>query len=535
MPYDTTSARTVLDMISEQASLRPDAVAVRHGGVELSYGALWERSAALAAELVSQDAGCEQLVGLSAPRSADLIIGFVGILMSGSACLPLDPAWPTRRLRFMLDDADVRLVVGDPPALASLPLDGRTGIVIGAHRPAGPNLAAAPRAKAGRLCYVIYTSGSTGQPKGVMHEHGFLASVVSWQCADSGCRPGEATAQFAPISFDVTFQEVFSALASGGTLVCVDDAVKAEPARLWRLLSEANIARLFLPFAALETLALFSDDDAPSGLREVITAGEQLKCTAAIRAMFARLPGCRLTNHYGPTETHVITCHHLEGNPKHWPELPPIGIAVREGRLAVLDESGRPVPPGEPGQLWVGGPPVSRGYWRRPDLTAERFVTRGGTRWYATGDLVRTGDAGCPGEPEYEYLGRQDDQVKVRGTRVEPAEVELALLAHPGVRAAAVVPVGASASTRILVAFVVGAGEFDVDRPGEGGPGEDGSDGLETLREHVTARLPASMVPTRFERVAQLPLTPTGKVDRGVLRSCLGRADVLTRATITQA
>lgn len=519
MPYDTVSARTVLDMISEQARLRPGVAAVRHNRTVLSYGDLWERSAALAAELVSHDAGYEQLVGLSARRSAGLIVGFLGILMSGSACLPLDPAWPIRRLRFMLEDTGAQLVVGDEPALACLPLDGLTGIVIDAGRPAAPNLAAVVRAEADRLCYVIYTSGSTGQPKGVMHEHGFLASVVRWQCADSGCRPCEATAQFAPISFDVTFQEVFSTLASGGTLVCVDDAVKAEPARLWRLLSEANIARLHVPFAALETLALFGGGTVPPGLREVISAGEQLKCTAAIRAMFTRLPGCRLTNHYGPTETHVITCHHLDGDPESWPELPPIGIAVRQGRLAVLDEQDRPVTPGEPGQLWVGGPPVSRGYWRRPDLTAERFCTRDGTRWYATGDLVRISDPDRPGGPEYEYLGRQDDQIKVRGTRVETAEVELALLAHPAVRAAAVVPFGASASTKILVAFVVGMGE----------------DGLDTLRDHVAARLPDGMVPTRFERVAGLPLTPTGKVDRGALRSCLGNEGLLARTTITQA
>jgi amino acid adenylation domain-containing protein len=519
VPSDTTPHHTVLDLISEQARSRPGAAAVRHDGTVLSYGDLWERSAALAAELVSLDATHERLVGLSARRSADLIIGFVGILMSGSACLPLDPAWPIRRLRFMLADADARLVVGDAPALASLPLDGRAGIVIDAGRPAAPDLAAAPLARADRLCYVIYTSGSTGQPKGVMHDHGFLASVVRFQCADSGCRPGEVTAQFAPISFDVTFQEVFSTLASGGTLICVDDAVKAEPARLWRLLSEANIARLFLPFAALETLALFCGSDIPGGLREVISAGEQLKCTAAIRAMFARLPGCRLTNHYGPTETHVITCHHLDGDPRGWPELPPIGVGVRAARLLVLDEDARPVLPGEPGQLWVGGPPVSRGYWRRPDLTAERFVVREGTRWYATGDLVRTGGT------EFEYLGRQDDQVKVRGTRVEPAEVELALLAHPAVHAAAVVPVGASASTKILVAFVVSSQD----------DGLDGLGGLERLRAHVAARLPDGMVPTRFERVARLPLTPTGKVDRGVLRSCLGSAGVLAHTTIAQA
>jgi amino acid adenylation domain-containing protein len=516
-PYKATDRRitpsggTALDWIGEQVRLRPAAVAVRHNGRNLIYRDMWAKAGVLAADLIGRDLAPGSVVALSAARSAGLTVGFLGILMSGSACLPLDPAWPHSRLEFMLDDADVPAVVGDAPALASLHLAGRAAVELGGAGPIPSGPCAPPyRARPDDLCYLIYTSGSTGQPKGVMQEHRHVASITRWQCADSLAGPGDVTAQFAPISFDVSVQEIFPTLAVGGTLVCLNEADRADPSRLWDVLREERIARLYLPFAALETLALFSGAASPPAhLREVITAGEQLKCSDPIREMFSWLPHCRLTNHYGPTETHVVTRHHLGGDPASWPMLPPIGSPVRGARLAVLDEAGRPVPDGEQGQLWVGGPPVARGYWRRPELTAERFAVRDGARWYLTGDLVRV--AGT----ELEFLGRIDDQVKVRGIRIEPAEVEIALMTHPAVRAAAVVAVGPSASSKVLVAFVEAANEAP----------------LAGLREYLGARLPDSMVPTRFERLSRIPRTPSGKADRRALQASIGGAGNLKRST----
>ncbi len=500
----TAAAPTVLDLIREQVGLRPDAVAVRHREKSLSYQGMWDRAVAVATELQRRDhAGAT--VALAAARSAEAIAGLIGILLSGSACLPLDTSWPPLRLEFMLDDAAAAAVVGDASVLASLPLADRTAIPLAAvGSGAGGPAAAPPAVGPGDLCYVIYTSGSTGQPKGVMQEHGCLANLVRWLRADSVCGPGSATAQFAPISFDVSFEEIFCTLASGGTLVCLSEADRADAQGLWEFLRREQIARLFLPFVALETLALFGQTaEVPDALREVINAGEQLKSSAPIRAMFARIPGCRLINHYGPTETHLATAYRLGADPADWPALPPIGAAIAGIQLAVLDEDRKPVPRGVPGQLWIGGPSVARGYWRRPELTAERFVREGDTRWYATGDLVREGEDG------FDYLGRIDDQIKVRGMRIEPGEVEAALMSHPAIRAAAVVAFGASASTKMLVAFVV----TEEDRVTAA-----------ALSGYLAQRIPPMMVPTRFERVSRLPLTPSGKVDRRALRAGLAGA-----------
>jgi amino acid adenylation domain-containing protein len=402
----------------------------------------------------------------------------------------------------MLEDAGVQTVVCDDAGLSRLPLAGRVAEPVRAPGPRTGRQPALPAVSPGDLCYLLYTSGSTGKPKGVMQEHECVVNMVRWQCGDSVCGPGSATAQFSPISFDLAFQEILCTLAAGGTLVCLEDSDRTDAVKLWEIIRDEKIARLFLPYAALEALALFGRQAvAPADLREVISAGEQLKCTRQIRALFSRLPGCRLVNQYGPTETHVATCYHLDANPESWPVVPPIGHAISGTRLAVLDDDRRPVPPGEAGQLWIGGPSVARGYWRRPELTAERFVSREGTRWYASGDLVRA--AG----PELEYLGRMDDQIKVRGTRIEPAEVEAAMMSHPAVGSAAVVAVGSSASTKVLVAFVASA---------------DGGADLAELRDYLADRLAPPMVPTRFEHITELPVTPTGKVDRLALRAIAG-------------
>lgn len=506
----TAGTGTVLELVRAQAARYPEAPAVRHRAQAVSYRELWDRATALAARLVQRQAGPGQLVGLAADRSPDLVIGLLGILLSGSACVPVDLAWPAARLSYMLDDAGVRTMVGDAKAIASLPLAGRVAEPVRAASPEPSWPATLPAVSRDDLCYVLYTSGSTGAPKGVMQEHACLTTVVEWQCSDSACGPGSVTAQYAPISFDVSFQEIFSTLASGGTLVCLEESERADAARLWEVIRSERIARMFLPYAALETLALFGRLAAwPADLREIMSVGEQLKCTPQIRALFARLPGCRLINQYGPTETHVATCYHLGENPDDWPVLPPIGQAIAGTQLAVLDQDAEPVPAGEAGELWIGGSSVARGYRGRPELTAERFINRGGTRWYASGDLVRLNGA------ELEYLGRMDDQVKVLGIRVEPGEVEAALMSHPAIASAAVVAAGSSASTKVLVAFLVTAnGEADV----------------QEIRDYLGARLPAPMVPTRFERITRLPVTPTGKIDRLALQA-LARKRAVTQVS----
>jgi amino acid adenylation domain-containing protein len=375
--------------------------------------------------------------------------------------------------------------------------------------------------RADDLAYILYTSGSTGRPKGVAMRHGALAALIRWQIAINtpGNRSGTGrTLQATSPSFDVSFQEIVSTWAAGGCLVLISEEERRDPAALLARLRAERIERLFLPFVGLQQLAEAARGTAlatlPGTLREVVTAGEQLRITPAVAELFARLPGARLHNHYGPSETHVVTSFTLEGDPASWPALPPIGRPIAGARAHVADLDGRPAAVGAPGELLLGGDLLARGYLDRPELTAERFVPdpfatepaqEPGARLYRTGDLARWRPDG-----ELEFLGRIDAQVKIRGHRVEPGEIEAMLEAHPALAAAAVVvqeqrPGDLSGHKR-LVAWVV---------PADGKATEE-IDPRE-LRRHLAERLPDPMVPSVIVSAPSLPLTPSGKVDRRAL------------------
>jgi acyl-coenzyme A synthetase/AMP-(fatty) acid ligase/acyl carrier protein len=332
--------------------------------------------------------------------------------------------------------------------------------------------------------------------------HRPLVNLLAWQDASGRAPAGAVTLQYTSISFDVSFQEIFATWCAGGTLVLVSEEVRTDSSQLARLLEAEGVERLFLPFVALQHLAEASVElgIAPASLSEVITAGEQLRVTEPIRRWFAAMPGCVLVNQYGPSETHVVSARVLEGEPGGWPLLPSIGAPVANTRLYVLDPRLEPAPVGVPGELLLGGDAVARGYLARPGLTAERFVpdpfsTEGGARLYRTGDRARWLAGG-----EVEYLGRTDEQVKVRGFRIEPGEVEAVLSQHPEVREAVVVVREVAPGDRRLVAYVVAE---------EVGPAE--------LRAHLKGRLPEYMVPGAVVVLEALPLTPSGKVARRAL------------------
>src|SRR5205085_3030286 len=260
------------------------------------------------------------------------------------------------------------------------------------------------------LAYVIYTSGSTGKPKGVAMRHGPLTNLIPWQNQDSTPRRGARTLQFTSLSFDVSFQEIFATLCSGGTLILPSDDIRRDMERLLQYISDTDVDRLFLPFVALQQLAeLFAGN--PSlhlKLREVITAGEQLHITPPIINLFNHLDDCRLYNQYGPTEAHVVTELILSGAPENWPPLPFIGCPIANIRVYILDDNLCPVPTGVPGELYIGGVGLARGYLNRPELTAERFIPDGfssepGMRLYKTGDRARHRPRG-----NIEFLGRAD-------------------------------------------------------------------------------------------------------------------------------
>ncbi|HYK42874.1 MAG TPA: amino acid adenylation domain-containing protein, partial [Thermoanaerobaculia bacterium] len=505
---ELSSEANVARLFERQARRSPDAVAVMFGADRLSYTELDERSNRLARVLRRRGVAPGILAGVSLERSIHAPIAVLAILKAGGAYVALDPAYPRERIAFMLEDSNAPIVLTDRATAANLPvvpartlaLDSAPVLESMAAEDRGPLEGGADRED---LAYVLYTSGSTGRPKGVAMPHRALLNLIEWQIHEAR-NAAAKTLQFASLNFDVSFQEMFSTWCAGGILQLVSEELRRNPAALWRHIREESIERLFLPFIALQQLAEAAEDvhgEAPL-LRDVITAGEQLQITPQIRRFF-ETPGRLLHNHYGPSETHVVTAFTLEGPASQWPALPPIGRPIRNARVYLLDPERQPVASGSPGEIYIGGEGVAVGYWKRPELTAERFVPDS----FQQGDhsrLYRTGDLGrCDADGQIEFLGRLDDQAKIRGFRVEPGEVSAALAQHPAVAESVVVVREDQHRDKILAAYVV----F---RPGQTARSPE-------LRSFLKSKLPEYMVPSFFVSLPSLPLTPSGKVDRRAL------------------
>jgi amino acid adenylation domain-containing protein len=501
-----SEAGGVHELFVEQARRTPEAVAVASETEELSYAELLRRSKGLAARLRARGVGPDVIVGLSLERSADMVVAVLGTMMAGGACLPVDPAWPAERRAFMLDDSGARVMLTQTRLRPNVPLADDRVLCVDApvapaddHDRAGPCPPTSPE----NLAYVIYTSGSTGRPKGVGMPHRSLLNLVEWH--QSAPWTSSRTLQFASLSFDVGFQEIFSTLRAGGTLVLVPERVRFDAAGLGVLVDRWAVERAHLPNVVLQRLAeeLAKREGTLLTLREIMVGGEQLRVTPAIAALFRRLPRCRLDNHYGPTETHVITSHPLDPDPGAWPALPPIGRPIANTALYILDRRLQPVPVGIAGELYVGGDCLARGYLNGPDATAEKFVPDPfgrdpGGRLYRTGDVVRWATDGTA-----EFVGRIDEQVKIRGVRIEPGEIEVLIGRHPAVGDAAVVVREDTRGERRLVAFYVPSQGRSVD------PKE--------LRTYLRDSLPEAMLPSQCVPLAAFPRTPSGKVDRRAL------------------
>jgi len=491
------AVRPLADWLRIAAERSPGAVALETPDVTLSYEQLKAAVDALAAQMADAGLVPGDRLGIAATRSADTIVAILAALESGVGYVPLDLAYPPERLRAMIADAQPRAVVGELAALAEL-----RRVVGDLPTLDKPALASSSlfAADAG-LAYVLFTSGSTGRPKGVAMGLAPLAHLIEFHASHRRLGRAARTLQFAPLSFDVHFQEILSSIACAGTLVMVSESVRRDPALLHRALCEKRIERIFLPYVALQMIADASREKVPEHLREVISAGEQLQITPAIRSMFARLPQAELHNHYGPTESHVVTAHELSGNAADWPDIPPIGVALPHVKLALRDpETGRRTQTDQ-GELLLGGETLANGYLGRPELTAERFLENPEDfpgRWYVTGDLVRRDANGI-----HTYLGRADQQLKVDGFRIEPGEIEVVLMAHSAVKEAVVTAPELPGIGKQLIAYLVlNDGSFD-------------KSGLPTvLRGHLRKSLPEYMIPVRFVILDKLPITPSGKIDR---------------------
>ena len=508
---DFPADRCIHHLFEEQAERTPEAVAVVSAEGPLTYRELDRRADALARHLASLGVGPDARVALCLERGHGTMAALLAILKAGGAYVPLDPGYPSERLAHMLEDSAARVLVTQRSLLDRLPAFGGETVLLddgadtGAVAVAGCSLFPVPCSlSSDNLAYVVFTSGSTGRPKGVAMPHRPLVNLLEWQRRDWRAPGAATTLQFAPVSFDVSFQEIFSCWASGGRVVMIPDELRYDPAGLLETVEREGVERLFMPSVALQHLAEAAEARGlvPSRLREVVTAGEQLRVTEPLRRWLAAV-GAPLHNQYGPSETHVATALALEGDPAGWPLLPAIGAPVANTRCYVLDGALRPAPVGVPGELYLGGVCVARGYLGRPDLTAERFLpdpfaAEPGARVYRTGDRAR-----WLADGSLEFLGRADEQVKLRGFRIEPGEVEAALEAQPGVREAVVVLREDVPGERRLVAYVVA----------EDGAGADAA----ALKAGLAGRLPEYMVPSAFVALEGLPLTPSGKVARRAL------------------
>jgi amino acid adenylation domain-containing protein len=490
--------RTAPEMFEQQVARTPDAPALGDGVRQLTYRQLNERANQLARRLVAAGAGRGRRVGLRMPRSIDTVIAMLAVLKSGAAYVPLDGSMPADRLRMIAEES------GANPVLVAGEDDWtHTDARVISLRDEAAAVAALPAGDlrlpvaVDDIMYIPYTSGSTGAPKGTEVPHrsleGFFRDedYVYWG-------PGAVAVHHSSLSWDGHLLDLYPALLSGGR-VAVFGGEAADPTAVARFAAEQDATVLFLTTAAFNTV-VDVDVAALAGLRHLMTGGERLS-PAHIRRAMAALPGTRLVAAYGPSEctvfatVHVITESDLDRGGI------PIGRPVGDRRINVLDERGDPVPGGEAGELYVGGPGVGMGYLRRPALTAAHFVPdpdgdRPGDRRYRTGDRVRVADDGL-----LEFIGRIDDQVKIRGLRVEPGEVVELIRAYPGVTDAVVVPRGADGRWDELVAYVVAR------------PGLDRA----ALVGRLADWLPAAMVPAAVVMLPGIPLSRTGKVDKRAL------------------
>lgn len=454
------------ELITARANEAPDSVAVTDGTAELTYGELDARANALAAALRERGVNRGTLVALSAERSADLVLGVLGILKAGGAYVPVDPAYPADRIRYLLADSGATVLVTQRHLVDSLARADVEIVTVDGHVEAG-DLGRLPGAGPHDPAYVIYTSGSTGKPKGVMVSHANVTRLYSATDHWFHFGPDDVWSLFHSASFDVSVWELFGALTHGGRLVIVPFTVSRSPEEFLRLLRREHVTVLSQTPLAFRHL-MEAEENAPPGelaLRLVVFGGENLDVTA-LKPWFDRHGDTRprLVNMYGITETTVhVTYREITRADVDWPSAgSPIGRAMPDLSARVLDVYGEPCPIGVRGELHVGGDGVTSGYFHRPELTARRFVEGPHGREYRSGDLVRWLPSG-----ELEYLGRADQQVKIRGHRIELGEVGGVLTEHPAVREAVVLP--DDDGTR-LIAYVIP----DDERPEPGGGGDRG-------------------------------------------------------------
>ncbi|HEV2398902.1 MAG TPA: amino acid adenylation domain-containing protein [Candidatus Sulfotelmatobacter sp.] len=489
----------VQDLVQAQANARPDATAVAANKRRLTYGDLENRANKVASLLQSCGAGPGVIVGICMRRSVAFIVGALGALKAGAAYLPMDPADPAKWLGTLLEESGCHLVLTEAGVEESLPKGNWTTILLdqGGYIASCPaEGAAAPTSTAAELAYVIFTSGSTGRPKGIEITHANLLNLITWHVRTFAVSSADQATIYSSPAFDASVWEIWPYLAAGATVHIVDDSIRTRPDLLRNWMVQTGITIGFLPTPVAEAI-IGLQWPAETSLRFLLTGADTLH----------RYPGpdlpFTLVNNYGPTECTVVATSGVVTPQKNPRELPSLGRAIQNVRAYIVDEHLNQVPDGSCGELLIGGEGVGRGYLNRPELTIKKFVrdpflpSENG-RVYRTGDLVRRLPDG-----QIMFLGRIDEQIKIRGYRVEPGEINAALNRQDGIQASFVAARTGQAGDVRLVAYIVTSPFANVQ--------------ASALRNALSQCLPAHMVPAIFIRVTNLPLTRNGKVDRAAL------------------
>jgi amino acid adenylation domain-containing protein len=498
-PNNISGSLCVPELVAAQASATPDAVAITFGNLSLTYSELEQRSNQLAHHLASLGVGPDVLVGLYLNRSIAMVVGALAILKAGGAYLPLDPSYPTERLAFVMKDAKAEVVLTGDCMAGSLPVQAARLVTVdpegqsAAFQDSSPMLNVVGKEN---LAYVIYTSGSTGQPKGVEITHGSLLNLVAWHQRAFKVSGEDRASQLSSLAFDAVVWEVWPYLTAGASVHLPDGVPPIDPEAVRDWFVSQGITIGFLPTPLAER-AIMLEWPASSRLRIMLTGADTLHHYPPRKLPF------RLVNNYGPTECTVVATSGIVLPQDHQDQLPSIGRPIDNVQIYILDENRQPVPNGAPGEIYIGGVSLARGYRRRLDLTAERFVphpfsSEPGARLYRTGDLGRYLPDG-----EIAFLGRVDEQIKIRGFRIEPAEIVRVLDEHPAVQASVVVARDISPGDKQLAAYFL--------------PAPNAQPTHTELRNFLANQLPEYMVPATFVTLDVLPLNSSGKVDRAAL------------------
>jgi len=489
-------------LLFENASnLYPDELCVIENNTHLTYRQIEEKVSQVH-QTILKHASNEHVIGVSTTRGSDQVVFMLAILKAGKAYLPIDFKYPKNRIQNIVANAHLNFCFTTPSEVTLAEDMGLQVLSKENIRPASNLKAQIPMSE--NAAYILYTSGSTGEPKGVCMGQEAVINLIHWQNKNSEATKGSRTLQFAPLSFDVSFQEIMATLSIGGTLVLINDEQRLDMVALLKLIDQQSVNRLFLPFVALQALAetAVSLKLFPSSLKEIMTAGEQLKITSQLRTFFSALNGCQLYNQYGPTECHVVTELKLKGHPAEWPPLPNIGKPIDNTSIYILDKTQHIVPEGDIGELCIAGKCLAEGYLGNDTLTKEKFSVLklqdlNDIRMYRTGDMARYLPDG-----NIEFLGREDEQVKISGHRIELGEVEIALNKLPNIQQAVVIASTHLSAQAQLIAYL---------------QSNKASQDTSEFREQASSVLPEYMMPNYFVWVEDFPKTSSGKINKKAL------------------